>query len=110
MAPPVAAGRGGGRLFGRRVEPFRVTVAVGFVALAAVAWAATFFVGDMSTVAMMGPDVPMLLAFIGVWVVGMVAMMFPVMIPVVLAYDRVQRASDALDPKPAERDRAGRGG
>ena len=108
MAQPVVARRVEWRLFGRRVEPFRVTVAVGFVALAAVAWAATFFVGDMSTVAMMGPDVPMLLAFIGVWVVGMVAMMFPVMIPVVLAYDRVQRASNPFDPKPAERNRSWR--
>jgi len=103
MVQPVVAQRARWRLFGRTVESFRLSVAVGIVALTAAAWAAAFLAGDMGGMAIMDPDVPMALAFVAVWVVGMVAMMFPVMIPVVFAYDRVQRASNPFDAKPAKK-------
>ncbi|MEK6911966.1 MAG: DUF2182 domain-containing protein, partial [Candidatus Thermoplasmatota archaeon] len=108
MAQPVVAQRARWRLFGRTVEPFRLSVVVGIVALTAAAWVAAFLAGDMSTMAMMDPDVSMALAFVAVWVVGMVAMMFPVMIPVVFAYDRVQRSSNPFDEKPAKKSRSWR--
>ena len=66
MAQPIVAQRARWRLFGRTVEPFRVSVAVGIVALTAAAWTATFFAGDMGGTAMMDPGVPMALAFVAV--------------------------------------------
>lgn len=108
MAQPLAE-RSEWRLFGRTVEPFRLTVAAGMVALAAVTWVATLFAGDVSAMAMMGLDEPAALAFIGVWIVGMVAMMFPVMIPVVLAYDRIQRTPSPLEAGPTTKSRMWRG-
>jgi predicted metal-binding membrane protein len=76
----------------RRVN---VTIASVLVTTAAIAWFSVYYLmsmGGMSvTGAMVGmfvsPDIGSLLLFLLVWVVGMVAMMFPAMIPVTSMYN-----------------------
>jgi len=91
---PVETGRW--RLFGHALDPFRVTVASGMVLLAGTAWLASYVLGG-TTGPMTEMDATMASAFLGVWVVGMVAMMFPVMIPTVLLFDRLLKT-----PSPGE--------
>jgi predicted metal-binding membrane protein len=79
-------------------RPFKrvnVTIASVLVLTAAIAWVSVYYLmsmGGMSlTGAMVGmfvsPDVGSLLLFLLIWIIGMVAMMFPAMIPVTSMYN-----------------------
>jgi len=101
MSPSTATERTAWRIFGRRIDPTRVTVASTIVVIASLAWLVTFLAsGGMGMSDQMTFDMAPLPGFLAVWVVGMVAMMFPVMVPVVLLYDRLRKtpAPGAADP------------
>lgn len=86
-----------------------LTVALVLVALASVAWAASYFLmnsmmGEMGMGPVLAieamaalflmPHATTVAFFVAVWVVGMVAMMFPAMTPVVAIYNRGYAKSD----------------
>jgi len=93
-------------------ERLGIMVATLLVGVAAVSWAATYYLmpvmmmGDPATSGMAGvasiissslSPVPVGF-FVSVWVVGMVAMMFPAMIPVMTFYNKV---ATRVEPDPA---------
>jgi predicted metal-binding membrane protein len=85
-----------------------ISVAVVLLSAAGVSWAATYYLmppaagtaamGVNSVITSLSPVA--LASFELVWLVGMAAMMFPAMLPVVLFYDRIVAKSEA-DPRRA---------
>lgn len=97
MAGDFAVGqRVPGVLAALRADPARLTATTAVVGTSAAAWAAVYLIqgteGMMPTGAGMAPGLADAAAFLAVWVIGMVAMMFPIMLPTVFLYDRLQRA------------------
>src|SRR6266851_6415102 len=111
-AEPVPGGQASARFFvGDRVG---ITVAAVLLLLSAVSWALTYYSMPLMTMGNAGMgsmgaaagaaalassiEPGSVALFELVWVLGMVAMMFPAMIPIVMFYDR---AVTKLEPNPA---------
>ncbi len=117
-AEPVPGGQASARFFvGDRVG---ITVAAVLLLLSAVSWALTYYSMPLMTMGNAGMgsmgaaagaaalassiEPGSVALFELVWVLGMVAMMFPAMIPIVMFYDR---AVTKLEPNPARAKAAG---
>ncbi len=87
---------------GRSELHYRLSVGVPLLLVAGGAWYLSAYVFQSSSMGLSGglpilsmadmftmPDIPMVSSFLLVWVVGMVAMMFPAMIPVMSIYSKL---------------------
>ena len=86
------AGAGGAIALLRSVrgDPVRFGVAAAVVGTAVIAWAAVARLGGQGAMQPMGMEGgPEALAFVGLWTLGMVAMMFPITLPTVFLYDHL---------------------
>lgn len=80
---------------GQSSERLNVTIASVLVTTAAIAWVSVYYLMSMGGMAVTGamvgmfvtPDIRSLLLFLLIWIVGMVAMMFPAMIPMTSIYN-----------------------
>jgi predicted metal-binding membrane protein len=90
-APPAEA-----FLASLRRDPVRLVAASAVVGVSAAAWAATYVIQGASGMGpaggMAGPmGLDAAVAFLALWVLGMVAMMFPVTLPAAFLYDHLAR-------------------
>lgn len=96
LAADHAAPPAGAFLAALRRDPVRLAAASTVVGVSATAWAAVYLIQGASSMAPMGdmenpPGLDAAAAFLALWVLGMVAMMFPVTLPTAFLYDHLAR-------------------
>lgn len=96
LAADHAATPAGAFRAGLRRDPVRLAAASTVVGVSAAAWVAVYLIQGASSMAPMGgmgnfAGVEAAAAFLSLWVLGMVAMMFPVTLPTAFLYDHLAR-------------------